>query len=448
MRKARCGNSEPNEINKPQSLHANSGQLSNNQEPLRFTTLVNIWRDKKLKWFIEEYPRRQIYLKDHDIRRILKQAFYDWEKFCALTFEMTDIKDEAHFRIKFVAGDHNDDQPFDGPNRILAHAFEPQSGEIHFDDDEIFTDYYYPQNDSYTLRLVAAHVIGHALGISHSREEDSIMFPIYQQLPKTYELSKYVKLNLQKLYGTPEEKGHSETTRLRTTSTRSPDQSPNNNWCSGEFQTGCEGPNGELYLFKDNLLWRYQAGNNPASDPEITSINERFPKLNSPLITACVKSKTNETYIFRHPRLLKLETRLSRPRSQPIRGRNFPQDSRIALLHKNSIYLIHDDKAYSLNEYEVNSELDVTELDTFFNPPPDGSIKSGFTYGKHHYLFTKNYIYAYNSNNGDLISGYPKVTKNGWFACEKSIEIPSSKRDNTANYPRNQHSSKYYARPH
>jgi len=42
----------------------------------------------------------------------------------------------ADIEIGFVARNHGDDSDFDGPRGVLAHAFYPQNGNIHFDEDE------------------------------------------------------------------------------------------------------------------------------------------------------------------------------------------------------------------------------------------------------------------------------------------------------------------------
>ena len=64
---------------------------------------------------------------------------------------------------RFVTGDHGDGFVFDGVGNRLAHAFRPENGDTHFDDDEHFTD---GVANGTNLLWVATHEFGHALGIS------------------------------------------------------------------------------------------------------------------------------------------------------------------------------------------------------------------------------------------------------------------------------------------
>ena len=65
---------------------------------------------------------------------------------------------------------------FDGKGNVLAHAFYPKKGDLHFDDDEQFTD---GTDTGTNLLSVAVHEIGHVIGIGHSSIKKSVMYPQY-----------------------------------------------------------------------------------------------------------------------------------------------------------------------------------------------------------------------------------------------------------------------------
>jgi predicted Zn-dependent protease len=446
MQRARCGNPDlgtynsigrPVNVDIPESLSNNIQGRSGKDKKVEHYVTKTHWPKKHLKWFIEEYPEKQKYIPTRDhIRRIINQSFYDWEKYSGLKFEMVKTKEEANLKIRFHSEDHGDGYPFDGQGATLAHAFYPTSGDIHFDDDEYFTDDYKNKNEHYTLRLVAAHEIGHALGLSHSFEEGSLMYPVYQQFNSTYELTNDDQHEIQTLYGKPEIRTTIEqlktTLSPKVTSKYSSDILPIDNWCSGEFQTGCEGPDGELYLFKDNQVWRYQAKKKYSWDPQPTLISERFPSLIDTTITACVKSSMGYTYLFRNYFIWKMKTHWAIDGPHILHGKHYPQNPRVALLHQNSIYLIRNRLIYRLNEFDYNQELEIRTIDSILNPPPNEFIQSGFTYNQRHYIFTRRYVYVYDSTHGSLLPGYPKSIYNGWFACESASQVQKTKKKITS----------------
>ena len=46
-----------------------------------------------------------------------------------------------HIGLSFFSKKHDDIYPFDGTGKVLAHAFFPPDGRVHFDDDEAWSVY-------------------------------------------------------------------------------------------------------------------------------------------------------------------------------------------------------------------------------------------------------------------------------------------------------------------
>lgn len=117
------------------------------------------------------------------IRRDLHDAFAVWQKDSALTFqEINSLK--ADIIIEFHRLNHGDGFDFTGPGNTLAHAFYPGSdigGDVHFDDDEywLFGKDIKSENElGSSFFATAVHEIGHALGLGHSNEYDSVMISV------------------------------------------------------------------------------------------------------------------------------------------------------------------------------------------------------------------------------------------------------------------------------
>ncbi|XP_066216838.1 interstitial collagenase [Saccopteryx leptura] len=132
------------------------------------------WESTHLTYRIENYTPD---LPREDVNNAIKKAFQLWSNVTPLTFTEV-FEGQADIMISFVWRDHGDNSPFDGPGGNLAHAFQPGprlGGDVHFDEEEVWTSDF----RNYNLYRVAAHELGHSLGLSHSTDIGALMYPSY-----------------------------------------------------------------------------------------------------------------------------------------------------------------------------------------------------------------------------------------------------------------------------
>uniref|UniRef100_A0A803W304 Peptidase metallopeptidase domain-containing protein n=1 Tax=Ficedula albicollis TaxID=59894 RepID=A0A803W304_FICAL len=120
-------------------------------------------------------------------------------------FFYQDNEKHPSFPLSFLV--HGDFYSFDGPGGTLAHAYPPGTGiggDAHFDEDENWTKF--TTYSGYNLFLVAAHELGHSLGLSHSNVFGALMYPIYMATDtRNYQLHQDDIDGIQALYGPPKE---------------------------------------------------------------------------------------------------------------------------------------------------------------------------------------------------------------------------------------------------
>ncbi|CAJ0582707.1 unnamed protein product, partial [Mesorhabditis spiculigera] len=135
------------------------------------------WKKTSLTYSIENYSSD---LPKDQVRRALSEAYQKWAAVTPLEFR--EVASGGDIKVRFGTNNHGDPWPFDGNGGVLAHATMPESGILHFDDDEnwAYRDAEKIGNDYTDLLAVAIHEGGHAIGLSHSRDKDDIMAPFYQ----------------------------------------------------------------------------------------------------------------------------------------------------------------------------------------------------------------------------------------------------------------------------
>ncbi|XP_014772704.1 72 kDa type IV collagenase, partial [Octopus bimaculoides] len=139
--------------------------------PQEYSVYHKKWAKKALTYTIESYTTQ---ISQDQQRSEFKRAFDEWARHTQLSF--TEVSGTADLKINFYKKAHGDGSDFDDKNGVLAHAFYPTDGRIHFDDDEEWGVNASSKKDLYGVML---HEIGHSLGIKHSDISNAVMFPMY-----------------------------------------------------------------------------------------------------------------------------------------------------------------------------------------------------------------------------------------------------------------------------
>uniref|UniRef100_A0A3P9NE41 Collagenase 3 n=1 Tax=Poecilia reticulata TaxID=8081 RepID=A0A3P9NE41_POERE len=142
------------------------------------------WKNRTISYKIAKYTPD---LSREDVERSFRLALKMWSDAAPLNFVKVIHGKSENTCEELIA--HGDFSPFDGPGGVLAHAFQPgegMGGDVHFDEDETWTT----GGQGFSLFAVAAHELGHSLGLTHSRDPSAVMFPSYRhQSSKQYTLS-------------------------------------------------------------------------------------------------------------------------------------------------------------------------------------------------------------------------------------------------------------------
>ena len=99
------------------------------------------WPDPNLSYRITQYTSD---ISKSQVNADVRKALNMWAEVSGLTFNEID-EGLADITVLFAAGEHGDDVAFDGPGKILAHAWFARNflndveGDAHFDDDETWS---------------------------------------------------------------------------------------------------------------------------------------------------------------------------------------------------------------------------------------------------------------------------------------------------------------------
>jgi hypothetical protein len=166
-----------------------------------FVTFGSTWDHRIITYFFGDATND---LSTNQQRDAIRQAFRIWSSVGDISFLEVCNSTSADIVLLWATGDHGDGATFDGKGGTLAHATPPPNigdGDIHFDDGEDWTDAErLTDNQPIDLVTVAAHEIGHALGLNHTSISGSLMLPSYNGSQRY--LGPDDAAGIQNLYGT------------------------------------------------------------------------------------------------------------------------------------------------------------------------------------------------------------------------------------------------------
>ncbi|XP_018423424.1 PREDICTED: matrix metalloproteinase-18-like [Nanorana parkeri] len=225
------------------------------------------------------------------VRDELVKAIKVWESASPLKFVEVNVNQTADIDIFFVSGLHNDGErnAFDGPGRVLGHAFMPPfskskksiDGDLHLDNDEKWT---INEKKGVNLLQAAAHELGHSLGLEHSTIPGALMAPTYKGYKPLFELHPDDIEAIQALYGKPTAKKNSSSSspegsskvvtpgpgkkNITASATLSDNKDPKKQsiikLCGDEeIDTFVSTKDGAIYVFKGEYFWDLSHGKLP-----------------------------------------------------------------------------------------------------------------------------------------------------------------------------------------
>ncbi|UJR26222.1 hypothetical protein I4U23_007565 [Adineta vaga] len=402
-----------------------------------------IWKRSSLTYSLRSFPTE---INEADTNRIIREAFDAWLVHIPLEIKQVCSTCQADFVLDFARAQHTDTYPFDGVGGTLAHAFFPEDGRVHFDKDETWTEKF--DGTGTNLYLVAVHEIGHALGVDHSYNERSIMYPSYQLMQKSNILPQPDRDDIQSMYGKKQSSPVRTTTTttsptrrpIITTATRRPiittttrrsiiTTKPSVRVPSGDSHPRCrryldvafDHPDGTLHTFDAGVLWRYLPDQHQW-DSRTSTFQQAYAHLPKRLSGGVYDRNRNEVIFFagRTVYQYKIDDRnLAKYRDEKSLPRNLQNSVVGAIYYQRAIHIITS-KTIRLFEmdkgYQQSDERDLSEEFPRFT----GTVTTAFSYGDLHHFFTSDrLVYVWDERLGNWKTfGEPMET--GWFACSNT----------------------------
>ncbi|XP_008828166.1 stromelysin-1 [Nannospalax galili] len=369
------------------------------------------WRKNQVTYRIVNYTQD---LSRKAVDSAIEKALKVWEEVTPLTFSRI-YEGEADIMVSFAVREHGDFVPFDGPGGVLAHAYAPgpgTNGDAHFDDDEQWTE----DTTGTNLFLVAAHELGHSLGLFHSAKPEALMYPVYK--PSTnlagFQLSQDDVDGIQSLYGSPPASSDVPVVPSKPSSPK-PGVSA---MCDPDLSFDAVSTlRGEILFFKDRHFWRKSLR---TPEPGFYSISSFWLSVPSSIDAAYEVISRDTVFIFKGTQFWAIrghEEQAGYPKSIYTLGLPVTVskiDAAISDKEKKKTYFFAEDKYWRFDERKRTMEPEFPrKIDEDF-PGVGSKVDAAFEAFGFFYFFR-------GSSQLEFDPNAKKVThvlkSNSWFNC-------------------------------